>query len=234
MKAMIFAAGLGTRLYPITLHKPKALIEVQGKPLLMHAIEKLQNSGIEEIIINIHHFPDQIINFIESNSFQIPIQISDERDILLDTGGGLKNAGSFLKKETFLLYNVDILSDINLSELILFHQKNKPLATLVVRNRVTKRYLLFDKNNILGGWENIESGEQILIKKKKRADLKPYAFSGIHILDPDIFKLMPDKKIFSMIELYLKLGGSNKICAFIDTKSNWIDVGKIEQLKKLN
>lgn len=229
---MIFAAGLGTRLHPITLNKPKALIEVHGKPLLMHAIEKLQNSGVDEIIVNVHHFPDQIINFIKSNSFQIPIQISDERDMLLDTGGGLKLAAFFLQKETFLLYNVDILCDLNLSELISSHHKTKSLATLVVQNRQTKRYLLFDENNILSGWENIESGEQILIKE--RAHLRRYAFSGIHIVDPKIFKLMLNENKFSMIDLYLKLGGANKISAFIDTKSNWIDVGKIEQLKHLN
>ncbi len=232
MKAMIFAAGLGTRLQPITTRIPKALVKVQGKALLEHAIEKLISEGIDEIIINVHHFPDQIIEFIYSKSFDIPIQISDEREQLLDTGGGLKKAKDFFDNKAFLVYNVDILSDINLSDPICFHLQNKSLATLVVRNRDTKRYLLFDKNNTLSGWENRETGEQIIVHEKD--EYIPLAFSGIHIIDPRIFDLMPEKEHFSMIELYLTLAESYTIMAYIDQNSSWVDVGKIEQLEKLN
>ena len=232
MKAMIFAAGLGTRLHPITTSIPKALVKVHGKALLEHAIEKLKQSGVDEIIINVHHFPDQIIEFIRSKNFEIPIQTSDEREQLLDTGGGLKKAAPFFNNETFLVYNVDIMSDIDLSQLINYHHKNKSIATLVVRDRKTKRYLLFDKENTLKGWKNIETNEQIIINKEKA--LTPFAFSGIHIIDPNIFNFMPEKEKFSMIELYLLLAKRHSIKAFIDKKSNWIDVGKIEQLKYLN
>lgn len=232
MKAMIFAAGLGTRLQPITTSIPKALVKVRGKALLEHAIEKLKLSGIDEIIINVHHFPDQIIAFINSKSFGIPIQISDERNLLLNTGGGLKKAATFFDKNAFLVYNVDIISDIDLSEPINVHLKNKAVATLVVRDRDTKRYLLFDENNILCGWKNIETGEQIIVNENK--EMTPLAFSGIHIIDPLIFDLMPDDECFSMIDLYLEIAKFHTIKAFNDKNSNWMDVGKIEQLEQLN
>lgn len=229
---MIFAAGLGTRLHPITTSIPKALVKVHGKTLLEHAIEKLVHSGIDEIIINVHHFPEQIIAFIKSKSFKIPILISDEREQLLNTGGGLKKAARFFGKEAFLVYNVDIISDIDLRKPINFHLKNKPLATLVVRERNTKRYLLFDTNNKLCGWENIETKEQIIVNKTQK--LIPFAFSGIHIIEPNIFDLMPDKKCFSMIDLYLEIAKNHTLLAFNDMESNWMDVGKIEQLEQLN
>ena len=229
---MIFAAGLGTRLHPITTSIPKALVKVHGKALLEHAIEKLVHSGIDEIIINVHHFPEQIIAFIKSKSFKIPILISDEREQLLNTGGGLKKAARFFGNEAFLVYNVDIISDIDLRKPINFHLENKPLATLVVRERNTKRYLLFDTNNKLCGWENIKTKEQIIVNKTQK--LIPFAFSGIHIIEPNIFDLMPDKECFSMIDLYLEIAKNYTLLAFNDMESNWMDVGKIEQLEQLN
>jgi len=232
MKAMIFAAGLGTRLHPITLNMPKALVEVRGKALLEHAIDKLVSSGIQEIIINIHHFPDQIKSFIESKKFEVPIQISDERDKLLDTGGGLKKVASFFDSKAFLLYNVDILTDIDLPEVIKFHKESNAITTLVVRDRKTKRYLLFDKEKTLCGWKNIETGQEIIFKKE--TNLTPLAFSGIHIIEPKVFDLMPESDKFSMIDLYMEIGKHNPIKAYIDSQSDWVDVGKIEQLKELD
>lgn len=232
MKAMIFAAGLGTRLHPITKSIPKALVKVRGKALLELAIEKLTQSGIDEIIVNVHHFPDQIITFLKSKSFEIPIQISDEREQLLNTGGGLKKVSKFFNNEAFLVYNVDIISDLDLRKPINFHRNNNALATLIVRDRKTKRYLLFDNNNILCGWENIETKEQIIVNKTQI--MTSLAFSGIHIIEPKIFELMPKKDSFSMIELYLEIAKKHKILAFNDVESNWMDVGKTEQLKQLN
>jgi len=232
MKAMIFAAGLGTRLHPITRSIPKALVKVRGKALLEHAIEKLIHTGINEIIINVHHFPDQILTFLKSKSFGIPIHISDEREKLLDTGGGLKHASHFFDTNPFLVYNVDIICSINLKEVIDFHKEHKPLATLVVRNRDTKRYLLFDQENKLCGWKNIETKKEIIVNQKKH--LTSLTFSGIHIIDPKIFELMPTNDCFPIIDLYLKLAKKNIILGFNDTSSEWMDVGKIEQLEQLN
>lgn len=232
MKAMIFAAGLGTRLNPLTLGTPKALIEIKGKTLLEYNIEKLINFGIHEIIINVHHFPDQIIRFIQKKSFDVPIYFSDERKKLLDTGGALKKASSFFNEKTFLLYNVDVICDIDLFQVIKFHNQSKPIATLVVRKRKSNRYFYFNNENELCGWENTKSGEKIIFVQD--AHLSPLAFSGIHIVDSDIFKLMPKKNIFSMTELYLKIGRIKKIKAYIDNQSSWVDVGKIEQFENMN
>ncbi|MDD3541727.1 MAG: sugar phosphate nucleotidyltransferase, partial [Petrimonas sp.] len=161
MKAMIFAAGLGTRLKPLTDTMPKALVPVAGKPLLWHTIQKLKAAGFDEIIINVHHFAGQIRQYIQDNNrFGIRIEFSDETQALLDTGGGIKKASWFFDDEKpFLIHNVDILSDIDLQNLYHFHTNSNSVATLVVSERKTSRYLLFDKNNHLAGWINEKSGE---------------------------------------------------------------------------
>ena len=167
MKAMIFAAGLGSRLKPLTDTKPKALIEVAGKPMLEHVILKLKASGFNEIVINVHHFADQILDFLQANhNFGVDIHISDETEELLDTGGGLEKAGKYFispcheDKNGILLHNVDILSNCNLQDLIRFHQQTPDVyATMLVSRRITSRYLLFDGNNLLCGWINKTTGE---------------------------------------------------------------------------
>ena len=167
MKAMIFAAGLGSRLKPLTDTKPKALIEVAGKPMLEHVILKLKASGFNEIVINVHHFADQILDFLQANhNFGVDIHISDETEELLDTGGGLEKAGKYFispcheDKKGILLHNVDILSNCNLQDLIRFHQQTPDVyATMLVSRRITSRYLLFDGNNLLCGWINKTTGE---------------------------------------------------------------------------
>ncbi len=231
MKAMIFAAGLGTRLKDETSLKPKALVEVGGKPLLFHAIEKLKKSGITEIVINVHHFADQVIQSVNSTDFGVKIHISDERDLLLDTGGGLKKAACFLAgNEPVLIYNVDILSNIDLNLVKKQHLETGALATLTVRKRETQRYLKFNDKQ-LAGWINKKTGETKISLPEVFENSEEMAFSGIHIVQPEIFKIMPENERFSIIDLYLELAKTRKIMAFYDDSDLWIDVGKPEELE---
>ncbi len=231
MKAMVFAAGLGTRLKDETSLKPKALVEVGGKPLLFHAIEKLKKSGVAEIVINVHHFADQVIQYINSAEFGVKIHISDERDLLLDTGGGLKKAACFLTgNEPVLIYNVDILSNIDLNRVKKQHLESGALATLTVRKRETQRYLKFS-NLQLAGWINKKTGETKISLPELFDNAEEMAFSGIHIVQPEIFRLMPEAERFSIIDLYLELAKTRKIMAFYDDSDLWIDVGKPEELE---
>jgi NDP-sugar pyrophosphorylase family protein len=230
MKAMILAAGLGTRLKPLTDSIPKALIKIKDKTLLGIAINNLIKNGFNNIIINVHHHSKRITQFIEQNKFDAKITISDETDRLLDTGGGLKKTKWFFKDDSpFLVYNVDIISNIDLKKLYDFHTTSKVIGTLVVKKRESGRYLLFNSENILCGWRNAKSGETKLIRSDKLQH--EFAFSGIQVLDPKIFSLMPDDNVFSLINLYLKVGSKNIIRAFIDDESYWLDVGKPENLK---
>lgn len=234
MKALIFAAGLGTRLKPITNSIPKALVPINGKPLLQIVIEKLKQAGFNEIIVNIHHFPDQIIDFLKvNNNFGIRIEISDERQMLLDTGGGIKNVEWFFDDgKPFLVHNVDIISNIDLNELYQAHSARRALATLVVSRRDTFRYLLFDENNRLKGWVNEKTGE-----------LKPQgccpdifhklAFSGIQVLSPSVFDLMKTYETkFSIMDFYLNNLEENIMTGFIPENYKMMDIGKIETLSE--
>lgn len=229
---MIFAAGLGTRLKPFTDNHPKALAVVNGKTLLERNIEYLKKYLIKDIVINVHHFPSQIISILQKNNFfGCHIQISDETDLLLETGGGLKKASEFLNgKEPFVVLNVDILTDLNLGSMISFHKSYSPLATLAVTERESSRYFLFNRKNELCGWKNIKTGEENV--KRKESDLVPKAFSGIHIIDPAIFKLINREGKFSMIDVYLDLCKENKILGFDHSSGILIDVGKPESIKK--
>lgn len=234
MKAMIFAAGLGSRLKPITDTIPKALVSVGGKPLLQHTIEKLKLAGFNEIIINIHHFGEQIIDFVKSNNyFDIRIEFSDERENLLDTGGGIKKASHFFDDDKpFLVHNVDILSNIDLKDLYSYHINNKSVATLVCSDRNTLRYLCFDKDNLLRGWINKKTREI----KSPVPNFKPVlynhlAFSGIHIISPFIFSHMQNMTDrFSIIDFYLSICDHEKISCYSAKNSQMIDVGKLESL----
>lgn len=233
---MIFAAGLGTRLKPLTDHTPKALIPIQGKPMLEHVILKLKDAGFHQIVINIHHLGQQILDFLEANhNFGIEIYISDERDYLLDTGGGIKQAEKFLQgNEPFLIHNVDILSNIDLKDLYKRHLATNPEATLLVSKRNTSRYLLFNKENKLCGWRNRETGEV----KSFYPDFDPrqyneYAFSGIHILSPKIFEWMEEwTGKFSIIHFYLSICAKTNIQAYAADDLHLMDIGKPETLAK--
>lgn len=232
MKALLFAAGLGTRLKEHTQDKPKALVCVAGKPLLQHAIEHLKQFGISDITINVFHFAEQVISFVkENNSFGIDMHISDERDQLLDTGGGLKKAGAFLKgNEPILIYNVDVISNLDLNTLLKYHQEQKALVTLVVRQRETSRYLMFDQNLQLAGWKNFSNGETIISRPESFADAQPLAFSGIHIIQPEFLELITEVGKFPIMDIYLRLAKNHSIKAFIDRSDLWMDLGKPEQL----
>ena len=230
-KAMVFAAGLGTRLQPLTNNRPKALVELVGKTLLERTIERLKNIGIEEVVINVHHFPDQIIEFIKSrNNFGIQIAVSDEREALLDTGGGLKNAESYLQgDDPFLICNVDLIASINLIELVEYHKNSGALVTVVVRERKTSRYLLFDNDNNLAGWKNSATGEEKIVHSDADS-FRSLAFSGIHVVNPEIFSMIVETGKFSIIDLYLRLAQTQKIKGYLDDSPCWMDLGKIEQM----
>ncbi|HHM21631.1 MAG TPA: nucleotidyltransferase family protein [Bacteroidetes bacterium] len=235
MKSMIFAAGLGTRLRPLTNDRPKALVEVKGKPLLQYSIEALIKAGSTEIIINVHHFADLIENFLtKKNNFGIRIEISDEREKVLETGGGLKKAQWFFNDGApFLLCNVDVLTNMDLKAFYNAHPPSGTLATLAVRNRPSSRYLLFDKNNRLIGWENVtnhtrQSLPQSRMPQKK--NIQHLAFSGIHVLSPRIFEYMPPEDKFSIIEVYLRAMDKETIRAYPHDTDNWLDVGRPESL----
>jgi NDP-sugar pyrophosphorylase family protein len=227
MKAMILAAGLGTRLRPLTDNIPKALVKVKGITLLESSIRYLHKNGVNSIIINIHHFGEQIIDFLaEHENFGSEIAVSDERDQLLDTGGGLRKAAWFFPgHDSFIVYNVDVITDLNLAPVTDLHRRSNALATLVVKNRETLRYFLFNGEMELSGWENKSTGEQ-KITRKERGELQPFAFSGIQVVSPMIFPLIEETGKFSLTELYLRLSSTQKIAGFIDKDSYWIDVGK--------
>ena len=237
MKAMIFAAGLGTRLKPLTDHMPKALVPVNGKPMLEHVICKLKASGFTEIVINIHHFGQQIIDFLNTNqNFGLTIHISDERDQLLDTGGGIKKASTFFKdNEPFLIHNVDILSDTDLKELYAFHLKSKNDATLLASRRTTVRYLLFNANDRLCGWINKDTLQTKPEGFQYDEHLyKEYAFSGIHVASPTLFHYMGNEwnGKFSIMDFYLKTCQEAQLGGYLKEELKLIDIGKPETLEK--
>ncbi len=231
---MIFAAGLGTRLKPLTDTMPKALVPVAGQPLLCHVIQKLKAAGFERIVVNVHHFAQQIIDYLQANNlFGLDIRISDETEQLLETGGGIKKAlPLFDSASPILIHNVDILSNVSLSELYDMADEHAIDALLLVSWRKTKRYLLFDDEMILDGWTNIETGEvRSPYPALDPTDLKQMAFSGIHVISPRVFPLfneMPDR--FGIIDFYLKYCHQ---CAFMGKEKKdlrLMDVGKLDTL----
>ena len=233
MKAMILAAGLGTRLKPFTDQHPKALALVNGKTLLQRNVEYLAAHGIKEFLINIHHFPDQIKELVEKNNgFGSHVTFSDESNEVLETGGGLQKAAWFFEKEKqpFVLMNVDILTNMNLTEMIAAHNARNPLATLAVTSRSTSRYFLFDEMDRLCGWKNKLTNEQKMRRDSEKIFEK--AFSGIHVISPKIFSLIKKVGKFSMVDVYLDLAKSHDIAAYDHSASKLIDVGKPENILK--
>lgn len=229
MKALIFAAGKGTRLKPFTNHHPKALAIVNGVPLLERNIKYLQSFGINDFVINVHHFGDQIIDFLKTNNnFGATIAISDEKNELLETGGGLVFARKFLdQNDDFIIMNADILTDLDLNPLIQYHRERKVFVTLAVSNRKSSRKLLFDEHMILRGWLNVETGEQRLAEFNK--GFKALAFSGIHCVSPAIFNKIKRTGKFSIMEEYLDLMSTEKIYGYEHT-AKLIDVGRPESV----
>jgi NDP-sugar pyrophosphorylase family protein len=230
MKAMIFAAGLGKRLGKITENLPKALVDVKGKTVLQMAVEKCSFYGFNDIIINVHHFADMVEDEVKRlNKLGFTISVSDEREMLLENGGGLYKARGFFDKKPFLLYNVDIVSDLDLNALFRLHLEKKGLAALAVRHRPGKRFLLVDNEGQLRGWRNISTGQQILAGVKEEG-LSEIAFSSMHIVEPEIFNYMHDG-VYSMIDLYLKLARDHQIYTLKHDEGYWIDVGTPESLE---
>lgn len=223
---MLLAAGLGTRLKPFTSHHPKALATVNGKTLLQHNIDYLLKHGVTDIIVNVHHFAEQVIDaLMVYKEFGKHITLSDESDELLETGGGLLKAAWFFDDgDPFILMNVDILTDMDMFSMAKAHIATDALATLAVTNRSTSRYFLFDKENILCGWRNTKTGEEKISRAADQYFSK--AFSGIHIISPHIFPLISFTGKFSMVDVYLELAKDNAINAFDHTGSKFIDVGK--------
>ena len=232
MHAMLLAAGLGTRLQPFTNAHPKALAIVNGKSLLQRNIEYLKSNGVTDIIINVHHFPEQVLSILkENNNYGVNIEVSDESGELLETGGGLMKASWFFAVEDpFVLMNVDILTDLDIRQMIDAHLASKPLATVAISNRVTSRYLLFDKNNRLSGWRNIKTNEEKISRISSEYFAK--AFSGIHIISPRIFSLIELKGKFSMIDVYLALAGEQSIIGYEQPDAKFIDVGTEQSINK--
>jgi MurNAc alpha-1-phosphate uridylyltransferase len=231
MKAMIFAAGLGKRLGKITETLPKALVDINGKSALHLAVERCTSYGFNDIIINVHHFADMVEEEVTRlNSIGFRISVSDERDMLLENGGGLYKAKCFFDNKPFLLYNVDIISDLDLSELYTLHLQKKGLATLAVRHRPGKRFIMIDGDGRLRGWRNIETGEEILAGVTTSSDLSVIAFSSMHIVEPEIFKYMKEGK-YSMIDLYLELAAEHEIFSLRHDDGYWVDVGTPESLE---
>ncbi len=236
MQAMIFAAGLGTRLKPLTDHMPKALVSVGGQPLLERVVLQLKDAGFTRIVVNVHHFSHQIIDYLhENNNFGMDIRISDETDHLLETGGGIKKAWPlFTPTEPILIHNVDILSNVDLKKFYQMETKDMPAARLLVSDRKTKRYLLFDDTMRLVGWTNIETGEV----KSPYKDLDPkkykmYAFSGIHMVAPALFPLMDDEpEKFPIMDFYLKHCDKVRIEGYVKNDLLLMDVGKQETLRE--
>jgi NDP-sugar pyrophosphorylase family protein len=222
---MILAAGLGTRFKPWTDRHPKALAVVNGKSLLQRNVEYLQQAGIFEVVVNVHHFAEQIVEAIEKNNgWGSTIFVSDETDVVLETGGGLMKAAKFLKDDTFVLMNVDILTTLDLSAMVAAHRKLMPLATLATTSRKTSRYFVFDHFDNLCGWKNMKTGEEKMMRTV--SEKRERAFSGIHVIDPKIFSLIAQEGKFSMVDVYLSLAAQEIIKSFDHSDTAFIDVGK--------
>jgi mannose-1-phosphate guanylyltransferase len=234
MKAMILAAGLGTRLRPLTDHRPKALVEVAGQTLLEISLLRLRNFGIREVIVNVHHFADMVVDYLKKNAdFGMRVEVSRE-DVLLDTGGGLKKAGWFFREqpsrdESFLLHNVDVISAIPFAAMLKSHTQQNALATLAVQDRQTSRYLLFDEQDQLCGRRKGEEGEPQMTRPLRQSTA--LAFSGVHMISPDIFQLLTEEGAFSIIDSYLRLAAEGeRITAFRADEFYWRDLGKPENI----
>ena len=230
MKAMILAAGLGTRLKPFTEHHPKALALVNGRSLLQRNIEYLQGFGIKELIVNVHHFAEQVIEAVDKNNgWGSTVTISDETAAVLETGGGLQKAGWYFEGETdFVLMNTDILTNLNLQQMIHYHRQQHSLATLATTNRQTSRFFLFDEQNILCGWRNTKTGEEKISRAAETLYQK--AFSGIHVINTRLLPLLQREGKYSMVDVYLQLAKNHLIQSFDHSGSLLIDVGKPESI----
>lgn len=233
MKAMILAAGLGTRLRPLTDDRPKALVELGGRTLLEITIARLREFGVTEIIVNVHHFANKVIEFLHAKSnFGIRIEVSREDDLLLDTGGGLRKAAWFFhgSEEPFLLHNVDVLSNIDLEKMLQTHKQQNALVTLAMQQRESSRQLLFDQDLQLCGRRIGRDAQPTLVRPSRNA--QELAFCGIHVISPRMLQLITEDGVFSIIDTYLRLAGAGeKVAGFRADKYYWRDLGRKEHIK---
>jgi N-acetyl-alpha-D-muramate 1-phosphate uridylyltransferase len=232
MKAMIFAAGLGTRFKPWTDSHPKALAVVNGKTLLQRNIEYLAANGITDVVVNVHHFAGQIADAVQQNAgWGSHVTISDETDAVLETGGGLVKARHLLEgDEPFITVNADILTDLDIASLVSFHKAQKALISFAVSKRETSRYFLFTGQNRLGGWMNTKTGEKKIVLPA--ADLRPLAYSCVVVFEPAVFSLIRQTGKFSLTDMYLDLAPAHNIMGWEHSGDRWIDVGKTESVEK--
>jgi len=235
MRAMVLAAGLGTRLRPLTDHQPKALVEVGGRTLLDITLGRLRAAGVSEVIINVHHFAEMILHYLRiNNNFGMRIEISRE-EVLLDTGGGLKKAGWFFTEggtdEPFILHNVDVISAIDLERMVERHKQRGALSTMAVQERETARYLLFDERMQLCGRRVGRDGEAEMVRHAP--ETQALAFTGIHVISPRMIGMMTEEGVFSIIPTYLRLAGvGEKIFGFRADEYYWRDLGKLSELQQ--
>jgi len=232
MKAIILAAGLGSRLNEITKDKPKALVDVNKVTMLERVIVNLKNQGVNRFLINIHYLGQEIIDFLaKNNNFGVSIIISDERNRILDTGGAILKARDFIAgSESVIVHNVDIISDININEIFDYHDKNNSLATLCIRKRKSDRGLLFNSNMQLVGWANTKKNKYKWVNNSIN-DYNIFAFSGIYMITPEFVELINQRGKFSIIETWLKLAKNNIISGYIDTSPMWHDLGTVEKIR---
>lgn len=234
MRAMVLAAGLGTRLRPLTDDRPKALVEISGRTLLEIALSRLRSFGVREVIVNVHHFADMVIEYLKANdNFGMRIEISREK-VLLDTGGGLKKASWFFLEpgrldEPFLVHNVDVISTIDLGRMVQFHRDSQALATLAVQERKSSRYLLFNEQLQLCGRRAGSDQDPELVRPS--AQMQALAFSGIHVISPRLLAIMTEEDVFPIVPVYLRLAGKGEtILAFRADEYYWRDLGRVESV----
>ena len=234
MKAMVLAAGLGTRLRPLTDDRPKALVEINGRTLLEITLSRLRQFGVTEVIVNAHHFAEDIVSYLSgNNNFGMMIEVSRE-DVLRDTGGGLKKAAHFFlnnresRNQPFILHNVDVISTIDLARMLAFHREQQALATVAVQDRKTSRYLLFDDAGQLCGRQSQDGKTEVV---RASANLHSLAFCGIHVISPRLLDLITEDGVFSIVRPYLRLAGTGeRIVGFRADEYYWRDLGKVENL----
>jgi NDP-sugar pyrophosphorylase family protein len=233
MKAMILAAGLGTRLRPLTNDLPKALVPFKGLPLVERIIRNLASAGIDHIIVNVHHYAERVIDFIRH--LDVPgtsLYISDERDMLMDTGGALLKAREhFTSEDEFLVHNVDVITNLDISALIQVHREGSAMATIAVKKRPTSRSLLFDSQGNLSGWKHNKTGE-VRIVRKGAGDLEDYGNSCVQVINRKFFLHYPDTRVMNLTEMYLDLAGEYRIQPFIHNEDYWFDLGRYENYLK--
>lgn len=235
MIAFILAAGIGSRLKPLTDNIPKALVELDGKPMIDYVLHRLLASGVKDVVVNVHHHAGKLLNWLEVHApKELNITISDEQGSLLDTGGAIKHAWKHLSvHDEVIVHNVDVISDIDLNALLSDHRKGKAAVTLAVRSRKSSRYLLFNDQGQLGGWTNTKSGE-IIWSAQEMQDYQRFAFSGIHVLNPAELGHFPAEDRFSIIPFYLHLAARKKVKAYVHDQGHWQDLGRLDDVDDFN